>query len=48
VPDGLDQALTKARVVHNLEVISGGGHDNKTFGPGVMKALQWFKDKLLK
>jgi hypothetical protein len=25
-----------------------GGHDDKTFGPGVMKALQWFKDKLLK
>jgi acetyl esterase/lipase len=44
----MDQALTKAGVEHKLEVIPGGGHDDKTFGPGVMKAVQWFKDKLLK
>lgn len=44
----MDQALTEARVEHRLEVISGGGHDDKTFRPGVMKALQWFKEKLLK
>jgi acetyl esterase/lipase len=44
----MDQALAKAGVQHKLEVISGGGHDDKTFGPGVMKALQWFEDKLLK
>lgn len=44
----MDQALTTAGVPHKLEVIPGGGHDDKTFGPGVMKALQWFKDKLLK
>lgn len=44
----MDQALAKAGVEHKLEVIPGGGHDDKTFGPGVMKALQWFKDKLLK
>ena len=43
----MDQALTKAGVDHKLEVIHGGGHDDKTFGPGLMKALQWFKDKLL-
>jgi acetyl esterase/lipase len=43
----MDQALAKAGVQHKLEVISGGGHDDKTFRPGVMKALQWFKDKLL-
>ena len=43
----MDQALTKAGVDHNLEVIPGGGHDDKTFGPGLMKALQWFRDKLL-
>jgi acetyl esterase/lipase len=43
----MDQALAKAGVQHKLEVISGGGHDGKTFGAGVMKALQWFKEKLL-
>lgn len=44
----MDQALTKAGVDHKLEVIVGGGHDDKTYGPGLMMALQWFKDKLLK
>jgi len=44
----MDQALAKAGIEHKLEVIPGGGHDEKTFGPGLMKALQWFKDKLLK
>jgi dipeptidyl aminopeptidase/acylaminoacyl peptidase len=44
----MDQALAKAGVEHKLEVIPGGGHDEKTFVPGLMKALQWFKDKLLK
>jgi acetyl esterase/lipase len=44
----MDQALTRAGVEHKLEVVPGGGHDDKTFGPGLMKALQWFKDKLLK
>ncbi len=44
----MDQALAKAGVVHKLEVIPGGGHDEKTFVPGLMKALRWFKDKLLK
>lgn len=44
----MDQALAKAEVEHRLDVIPGGGHDDKTFGPGVLKALQWFKDKLLK
>jgi acetyl esterase/lipase len=43
----MDQALAKAGVEHKLEVIHGGGHDNKTFSPGLIKALQWFKDKLL-
>lgn len=44
----MDQALAKLGVEHKLEVIPGGGHDEKTFGPGVMRALQWFKEKLLK
>jgi len=44
----MDQALAKAGVIHKLEVIPGGGHDDKTFSPGLTKALQWFKDKLLK
>jgi len=43
----MDLALAKAGVEHKLEVIPGGGHDEKTFGPGLMKALQWFKEKLL-
>ena len=45
---GMDQALAKAGVQHKLEVIPGAGHDDKTFRPGVMRALQWFKDRLLK
>lgn len=44
----MDQALTKAGVKHRFEVIPGGGHDDKTFRAGVTKALQWFKDVLLK
>ena len=44
----MDEALAKAGVQHALEIIPGGGHDDKTFRPGVTKALQWFKDKLLK
>jgi acetyl esterase/lipase len=44
----MDHALAKAGVEHKLEVIPGCGHDDKTFGPGLKKALQWFKDKLLK
>ena len=43
----MDEALAKAGVQHKLEVIAGGGHDEKTFGTGVSKAAQWFKDKLL-
>jgi acetyl esterase/lipase len=44
----LDQALATAGAQHKLEVISGTGHDDKTFKPGVAKALEWFKEKLLK
>ena len=44
----MDQALSKAGVKHKLEVIPGSGHDDKTFRPGLTKALQWFKDTLLK
>lgn len=44
----MDHALARAGVEHKLEVISGGSHDDKTFGPGLMKALQWFRAKLLK
>jgi dipeptidyl aminopeptidase/acylaminoacyl peptidase len=43
----MDRALAKAGVEHKLEVIPGG-HDVKTFAPGLMKALQWFQEKLLK
>lgn len=44
----MDQALAKAGVAHKLEVISKGGHDESTFGPGLAKAVQWFKERLLK
>lgn len=44
----LDEALAKAGVEHKLVVIPGGGHDEKTFGPGLMRALQWFQEKLLR
>jgi dipeptidyl aminopeptidase/acylaminoacyl peptidase len=44
----LDQALTQAGVEHELAVVPGGGHDEKTFGAGVTKAVQWFKTRLLK
>jgi len=44
----MDMALKNAGAVHKLEIIPGGGHDDKTFGPGLMKSLQWFKEKLLK
>lgn len=44
----MDSALTKADVDHKLEIIKGGGHDEKTFVPGVMHSIQWFKQKLLK
>lgn len=44
----MDQALAKAGVDHKLVVIPGGGHDDKTFAPGVLKALDWSKAKLLK
>ncbi len=44
----MDRALVKAGVEHKLEVVTGGGHDQNTFGAGLLKALQWFKDKLLK
>jgi acetyl esterase/lipase len=43
----MERALTKAGVEHELEVVPAGGHDEKTFRPGVMKAIQWFKAKLL-
>lgn len=44
----MDQALAKAGVEHRLDVIPGGGHDDTSFGPGLAKSLQWFKDTLLK
>lgn len=44
----MDHALAEAGVEHELDIIPGGGHDEKTFGPGLMKAVQWFKAKLLR
>lgn len=44
----MDKALDKAGVEHQLVIVPGGGHDEKTFVPGVAKAVEWFKAKLLK
>ena len=44
----MDDALGKFGVKHRLDIIPGGGHDDKTFGPGLIKALEWFKATLLK
>lgn len=44
----MDQALAAADVDHKLEIVAGGGHDEKTFVPGVVKAIDWFKRTLLK
>jgi acetyl esterase/lipase len=44
----MDQALADAKVVHELAVVAGGGHDEKTFGIGMTKSLRWFQDELLK
>ncbi len=44
----MDEALAKAEAPHKLEVVPGGGHDSSTFGAGVTKAVDWFKEKLLK
>ncbi len=44
----MDAELAKAGVDHTLVVVKGGGHDEKTFIPGVAKAVEWFKAKLLK
>lgn len=45
---GMDAALAKAGVDHKLRIIAGGGHDDKTFLPGLVAAVEWFKAKLLK
>jgi len=44
----MEGAHTKAGVEHQLDVVPGGGHDDKTFRPGVAKAVEWFKERLLK
>ena len=44
----MDLALAHAGIDHRLDAIPGGGHDEKTFVPGLMRAVQWFKDKLMK
>jgi acetyl esterase/lipase len=43
----MDRALAKAGVEHKLEVIRGGGHDDTTFEPALLKAFEWLKAKLL-
>ncbi len=42
----LDAELEKHHVKHMLSIIPGGGHDGKTFGPGLVAAAKWFLDNL--
>ena len=42
----MDEALGKAGVSHELIVIPGGGHDDKTVIPGLPKLVAWFAEKL--
>lgn len=44
----MDKMLSDKGVDHKLEVVKGGGHDEKTFIPGLQMAINWFKEKLLK
>jgi acetyl esterase/lipase len=44
----MDRALGAAGVDHKLELVPGGGHDDTTFGPGLSRALAWFKATLLR
>lgn len=41
-------ALVKAGVVTDLMVVKGGGHNEKTVGPGMPRLVAWFKEKLAK
>jgi len=41
-------ALAKAGVVTDLMVVKGGGHNEKTIGPGLPRLVSWFKEKLAK
>ncbi len=38
----LDLELEKHHVKHKLEIVPGGGHDGKTFAPGLLSAVKWF------
>ncbi len=42
----MDAELEKHHIKHKLTIVAGGGHDVKTFVPGVSAALQWFLDNL--
>ena len=42
----MDAELEKHHVKHKLIVVPGGGHDGKTFGPGVTAAVKWFVENL--
>ena len=44
----MDQALHKVGFRHKFEDIQRRGHDDKTVIPGLVKAIDWFKEKLLK
>jgi acetyl esterase/lipase len=42
----MDAELEKHHIKHMLMIVPGGGHDEKTFVPGVSAAAKWFLDNL--
>jgi acetyl esterase/lipase len=42
----MDAALEKHHIKHMLMIVPGGGHNDKTFVPGVSAAVNWFLENL--
>ncbi len=42
----MDTELAKHHVKHKLTIVTGGGHDDKTFRPGILAAVKWFVENL--
>ncbi len=43
----LEQALARHRVDHEFLMVWKGGHDETTFSPGIVKAVRWFRSRLM-
>ncbi len=42
----MDEELEKHHIKHKLRIVAGGGHDTKTFLPGILAAVKWFLENL--